>query len=83
MVWALTHSRRKMERKQGGILSFFCVYIDELLRRIDSSGLGCHIGHLSYAGVGYADDVGLLTPSTQALQKLLHVCEDFARDYNI
>ena len=74
---------RKMERKQGGILSFFCVYIDELLRRIDSSGLGCHIGHLSYAGVGYADDVGLLTPSTQALQKLLHVCEDFARDYNI
>ena len=59
--------------KQGGILSpiLFCVYIDELLRRIDSSGLGCHIGHLSYAGVGYADDVGLLAPSAQALQKLI------------
>ena len=71
--------------KQGGILSpiLFCVYIDELLRRIDSSGLGCHIGHLSYAGVGYADDVGLLAPSVQALQKLIRVCEDFARDYNV
>ena len=50
---------------------------------IDSSGLGCHIGHLSYAGVGYADDVGLLAPSVQALQKLIGVCEDFARDYNV
>ena len=38
---------------------------------------------ISYAGVGYADDVGLLTPSIQALQKLLYVCEDSACDYNI
>ena len=55
--------------KDGGILSsiLFCVYIDELLRCIDSSGLGCHIGHLLYAGVGFADDMGLLTPSIQAL----------------
>ena len=43
----------------------------------------CYIGHLSYAGVGYADDVGLLAPSVQALQKLIRVCEDFARDYNV
>ena len=73
------------DAKWSGILSLilFCVYIDELLRRIDSSGLGCHIGHLSYDGVGYADDVGLLAPSIQALQKLLSVCEDFARDYNV
>ena len=56
--------------KHGGVLSpiLFCVYIDELLRRIDSSGLGCHIGHLLYAGVCYADGVGLLAPSVQALQ---------------
>ena len=71
--------------KQGGILSpiLFCVYIDELLTRINESGLGCHIGHLSYAGAGYADDVGLLTPSTRALQKLLHICEKFGHEYNV
>ena len=55
--------------KQGGILSpiLFCVYIDELLTRINNSGLGCHIGHKSYAGLGYADDVTVLTTSVKAL----------------
>ena len=71
--------------KQGGILSpvLFCVYVDELLNRVNGSGIGCHVGHLSYAGLGYADDVALLTPSIQALQELLHTCEDFADEYNV
>ena len=55
--------------KQGGILSpiLFCVYIDELLNCLIEPKLGCHIGHVSYSALGYADDVGLLTPSVQAL----------------
>ena len=71
--------------KQGGVLSpiLFCVYIDELLDRVNASGLGCHIGHMSYAGVGYADDVSLVSPSITALQKLIHICEDFAAEYHI
>jgi len=71
--------------KQGGILSpiLFCVYIDELLCRIINSGLGCHIGHMSFAGIGYADDVAILAPSVRSLQKLLHICEDFAVEYNV
>ena len=54
--------------KQGIILTpiLYCIYIDELLNRINQSGLGCHVGHLSYAGLGYADDVSMLTPSIQA-----------------
>ena len=48
-------------------LSFF-VYIDELLNRLLSSGIGCHMGHLSNACFGYADDVNLLAPSVGALQ---------------
>ena len=46
--------------KQGAILSpiLFCVYFDELLKLLNASGLGCHVGHLSSAGSGYADDVG-------------------------
>ena len=54
--------------KHGGILSpiLFCVYIDEFFNCLIESKLGCHIGHVSYSALGYADDVGLLTPSVQA-----------------
>ena len=61
--------------KQGGIRSplLFCVYVYELLNRVNGSGIGCNVGHLSYAGLGYADNVALLTPSIQALQELTHM----------
>ena len=70
--------------KQGGILSpiLFCVYIDELLNRLLSSGIGCHMGHLSYACFGYADDVNLLAPSVGALQDLIIICEKIAKEYH-
>ena len=71
--------------KQGAILSpiLFCVYIDGLLNLINNSGLGCPVGHLSFAGVGYADDVCMLSPSVTALQKLLYISENFAKEYDI
>ena len=71
--------------KQGGILSpiLFCVYIDELLNCLIESKFGCHIGHVSYSALGYADDVGLLTPSVQALQDLLHICETFSEEFRV
>ena len=71
--------------KQGGILSsiLFCVYIDELLNRLLSSGIGCHMGHLSFACFGYADDVNLLAPSIGALQDLITICENFAKEYHV
>ena len=71
--------------KQGGILSpiLFCIYMDELLLRINNSGLGCHIGHIAYSGLGYADDVTVLAPTLEALQAILYICEQFAREYNV
>ena len=71
--------------KQGGVLSpiLFCVYIDELLCRINDSGVGCHIGHMSFAGSGYADDVVIMAPSVRALQELLYISESFAIEYNV
>ena len=58
--------------RQGGVLSpiLFCVYVDELFSRIRKSGYGCHIGHLSYAVFGYADDVKLLSPTIAGLEKI-------------
>ena len=59
------------------------MYTDELLNRINESGIGCHIGHLSFAGLGYADDVGILSPSIEALQELLNICEKYADEFNV
>ena len=59
----------------------FCIYSDELLRRLAKSGIGCHVGHLSYAAIGYADDVILLSPSIHGLEDLVKICEQFASEY--
>ena len=42
----------------------------------------CYIGHMSFAGSGYADDVVIMAPSVRALQELLYISESFAIEYN-
>ena len=54
-----------------------------MLKRLNDSGLGCHVSHLSYAGSGYADDVGVVSPSVRALQQMLDICELFAGEYKV
>ena len=34
-------------------------------------------------GIGYADDISILSPSVSALQKILCLCESVASDYGI
>ena len=71
--------------KQGGVLSpILCiVYIDELITRLQSSGIGCRVGN-HYVGVlGYADDLTLLSPSVRSLNKILLICNNFADEFNI
>ena len=69
--------------KQGGVLSplLFCVYVDELLCRLQVLGVGCRIGRLFAGAFGYADDLTLLAPSIPAAKTLLKACEQFATDY--
>jgi hypothetical protein len=71
--------------KQGGILSpvLFCVYYDELLRRLKQSRMGCFIGHWFIGALAYADDIVLLAPSATAMRRLLTICDQFADDYNL
>ena len=45
----------------------FTIYIDELLLRLKSQHLGCHIGYM------YADDVILLAPTLFSLRIMLDV----------
>ena len=35
--------------------SLFCIYFDELLRRLRETDVGCHVGHMMCAAFGYAD----------------------------
>jgi len=62
--------------KQGAIISpvLFCIYIDDLLHRLQAANIGCFIGNI-YAGcMAYADDLTLLAPSAHSMRIMLQIC---------
>jgi len=63
--------------RQGGVLSpyLFALYIDSIVDRVRSHGLGCCITAVSVIVFLYADDILLLAPSLSCLQQLMHICE--------
>ena len=71
--------------KQRGVLSpaLFCIYFDELLRRLRETDVGCHVAHMSYAAFGYADDLLLLSPSIHDIEMLVKTSESFASEYGV
>ena len=71
--------------RQGGVISpiLFCIYIDELLLRLERKGSGCWVGKYFYGAIGYADDLTLLSPSIAGLRDLLNVCEEFSNEYDV
>ena len=71
--------------KQGAVLSpiLFCLYMDEVLTRLKTLGVGCYFGSTYAGALCYADDLCLLAPSRGAAQQMLTVCEKFANDFNV
>jgi hypothetical protein len=71
--------------RQGSVLSplLFSVYLDDLLVKLRNLGLGCHIGGLWYGGCGYADDLILLAPNRDVLQRMVDVCQLYAVEHNL
>ena len=71
--------------KQGGVISpmLFVNYVDELLRRLSCSGVGCFVGHVFCGSFGYADDVTLLAPSPHALSVMLRICREYAEEFSM
>jgi len=61
----------------------FCIYMDELLIRLEKAGIGCYIGWEFMGAFSYADDLSILAPSVTALRKMLRICEDYAFEYNV
>ena len=69
-IFSLTNGTR-----QGSVISpvLFSVYLDDLLAELRKLQLGCHIGGYWLGGCGYADDLILLAPSRDVLQRMLEV----------
>jgi len=65
---------------QGGILSpvLFAIYMDTLIKRLRSSGLGCKVADKYYGCLVYADDILLLSyrPTASAMRVMLEICDE-------
>ena len=64
--------------KQGGVLSpiLFAIDTDGLLKRLEETGVGCHMGSRFTGALAYA-------PCKSALSILVSVCEKYASEFDI
>ena len=72
--------------RQGSVLSpylFSSCYLDDLLVELRKLDLGCHVAGIWIGACCYADDICLLAPNPQVLQKMVTVCEKYAQEHNI
>ena len=71
--------------RQGGIISpyLYNVYMDGLSARLRDTGVGCHVSDRCINSLSYADDMVLLAPTVEALQRLLAVCQEYATQHDM
>ena len=73
------------EVKQGGVLPplLFAIYSDGILRRLEESSVGCHMGGHINKELAYADYITLLSPTMAGLRTLSKVCEEYATEFDV
>ena len=69
--------------KQGGVLSPLYLQFTRILKWLQESGMGCHMGYRLSGAFAYADDLNLLSSSRSGLAVLIYECEKFAAEYDI
>jgi hypothetical protein len=71
--------------RQGGILSpiLFNIYVDDLIKMLKDSDIGCHVGKAYFGCIMYADDLLLLSPSVVGLQEMLDICTVYGLRHDI
>ncbi|MES9881858.1 MAG: reverse transcriptase family protein [Sedimenticola sp.] len=69
--------------RQGGILSthFYKAYINDLLLDLESRTLGKHIGTIYTGCPTCADDVLLMSSSSEELQLMLHLASSYSQEH--
>ena len=63
--------------------AFFGIYLDDLIKELRKTGLGCHIAGQWYGAAAFADDLVLMAPTRTAMQEMLKVCEKYGEIHNI
>ncbi len=68
--------------QQGSVLfpSFFYIYIENLLIRLQNCGYGGKVGPAFVGCLAYADDVTLISPTLNGTQRMLDICTSFATE---
>jgi hypothetical protein len=71
--------------KQGGVLSpvLFTIYFDELLSILKNVGVGCHVEDAFAGALSFADDLTLLSPSLSGLNRMVKLCELYAKSFDV
>jgi len=71
--------------RQGGVLSpyFFAIFVDDIVHKIIDCNVGCYFRNMCVSIFLYADDIILLCPSVNGLQRLLRVCERAIEDIDM
>ena len=62
---------------------FFGVYLDKLLVRLRELKLGCCVAGVWMGACAFADDIALLAPGRQVLQKMISECEIYGIENNL
>ena len=62
---------------------FFGVYLDNLLLRLRELQLGCSVAGVWMGACAFADDIALLAPGRQTLQKMITECEIYGLENNL
>ena len=71
--------------KEGGCASPFLynILMDDLIRLCYESGLGSKMCHLILCIFGFCDDVCLLSPTADDMQKLINICENYSKKWGM
>lgn len=71
--------------KQGGVMSplLFSVYLNPLMQDLNRSKLGCYMGAICCNAFAYADDIVILSPTCDALRKMVRICEQYAIQFSL
>lgn len=71
--------------RQGSLMggSLWAVYVDQLLDRLSSCGVGCSVDGRPRSVFCYADDIALVAPTRSGVRQLVDVCEAYGRSHHI
>ncbi len=69
--------------RQGSVLSpcLFNLYIDDILREVSKCGDRARISDIFLGCLAYADDVTLVSPTARGMQRMLDICNEYARHH--